>query len=118
LRIRFAIRAAHTIEAVIAVVGIYASDLTPCLEVNSSDAGMTLDVGPAEQEVSMEFERLDLAAGEYHATIGLFSSDWHEVLDYHAEVYSFTVVGKALGKGYLRPRLNWFGGQAGSHVEF
>ena len=113
LTVRFTCSSRQPIDEVIALVGIYGADLTPCVEINSLEAGVHLGTGQASREISVNFNRLDLAGGQYFVTVGLFSSDWHNVYDYHAEAYPFTVSGALNTKGYLRPRVQWATDEAG-----
>lgn len=107
LVVRFGYRAAKPMKDVIALVAIYTPDQTCCLEINSLEAGLSLAPCPGEQSISLTIERLDLAEGEYFVTVGLFSADWQQALDYHAEVYRLRVSGQRSSKGYLRPPAAW-----------
>jgi lipopolysaccharide transport system ATP-binding protein len=57
--------------------------------------------------IRLRIDRLDLAAGNYHITVGLFSSDWTEGYDYHAEAYPLTLVGQEASKGFFAPPTEW-----------
>ena len=57
--------------------------------------------------VNLTLERIDLAPGSYHVTVGLFSPDWQQVYDYHAEVYPLRVIGTRPTKGLLNPPVRW-----------
>lgn len=105
--LQFAFGSEQPIADVIAVVGIYAPDETACLEISSESAGLALASSPEPSGVTIAIDRLDLRAGEYFVTVGLFSSDWQHVYDYHAEAYPFTVSGPHVSKGYLSPPLQW-----------
>jgi len=105
LRLRFTYHGDAAITDPVALVGIYASDDTCVFETNTRLAGITLAM-PAGA-IDLTFYRLDLAPGIYHLTLGLFSSDWSEVYDYHAEVYPLHVCGHKPSKGLLNPPLGW-----------
>lgn len=110
LRISFNYHGAAGIEDPIALIGIYAADDTCCFETNTRIAGVELAMPSGE--VSLSIERLDLSPGRYHVTVGLFSSDWHHVYDYHAEVYPLQMVGLPPAKGLLNPPMRWRLGHA------
>lgn len=99
-------------EAPIAVAGIYAADDTACFETNSQLGGVELTLDGDMGEATLRIERLDLAPGDYRVTVGLFSSDWQRVYDYHAEAYPISVIGSGPSKGYLNPPVQWRGGVA------
>jgi len=113
LQVRFSYRGSRGNIPVVALAGISSGDSVCCLEVNSWEGGLELVAEPFEQVVTLAFEQLDLAAGTYHLSLGLFSLDWQQVLDSHEEAYSFGVVGPSLSKGFLLPRLHWSAAQEG-----
>lgn len=108
LRIRFSYRGDASIAHPIALVGIYASDDTCVFESNTRMSGTNLAMPSGE--IDLTFYRLDLSPGLYHLTIGLFSNDWAEVYDYHAEVYPLQIVGLGPSKGLINPPLTWQSG--------
>jgi lipopolysaccharide transport system ATP-binding protein len=107
LRVRFSYSSPGRLDNIIALVGLYTGDLSVCMEINSLEEGLTLHSDTAEQTLTLDLLRLDLARGQYFVTVGLFSSDWKHVLDYHAEAYPLVVDGEATSKGCLRPPSNW-----------
>lgn len=62
---------------------------------------------PSDGRISLDIERLDLAAGEYVFDVGLYSSDWARTYDYHFGAYPFSVTGRAAGAGMMAPPLAW-----------
>ncbi|MFC3441140.1 ABC transporter ATP-binding protein [Sphingobium rhizovicinum] len=88
----------------IALIGIYGDDDVCRYETHSQIANISLS---PEGWVQLKMDRLDLAPGNYHLTIGLFSSDWQTVYDYHAEVYPLKVTGIGPSKGALNPPIHW-----------
>ncbi|EGD60005.1 ABC transporter related protein [Novosphingobium nitrogenifigens DSM 19370] len=105
LRLRFSYEGKETIENPIALVGIYADDDTCVFETCSQLGECTLTMPAGTIEIDLW--RMDLAPGTYHVTLGLFSSDWSEVYDYHAEVYPLKIGGQITLKGYLNPPTGW-----------
>jgi lipopolysaccharide transport system ATP-binding protein len=110
LNIAFDYDALAALDDPIALVGIYAHDDTCCFETNTRIAELTLP--SRSSEVLLAIGRLDLRPGDYHLTVGLFSADWQQVYDYHAEVYPLRVVGPAPSKGLLSPPISWSIGEA------
>ncbi|QGP78192.1 ABC transporter ATP-binding protein [Sphingobium sp. CAP-1] len=88
----------------IALVGIYGDDDICRYETHSQIANITLS---PDGRINLKIDRLDLAPGRYHVTVGLFSSDWQTVYDYHAEVYPLEVTGIGPSKGILNPPIHW-----------
>jgi lipopolysaccharide transport system ATP-binding protein len=62
---------------------------------------------PGGGRISLDIERLDLAAGEYVFDVGLYSADWTRTYDYHFGAYPFTITGHAAGAGMMAPPLSW-----------
>lgn len=89
----------------VALVGIYGEDGYCCLETSTEAAGMELDA--TSGQVQLTIERLDLAAARYRVTVGLFSSDWQHVYDYHAELYPLEITGRRASKGLIAPPTQW-----------
>jgi len=88
-------------------VAIYAPDGTICLGVDTHASGVPLQALETLQTIDVRFDRLDLAGGQYFVTLGLFSEDWHEVLDYHSEAYPFTINSLVMSRGFLLPPMQW-----------
>lgn len=114
ISLRYATRGLDAVP--IALVGIYAADDTVLFETHSELAGMTLTPQGTGGWVTLEIERLDLAPGTYHLTVGLFAPDWHTAYDYHAEAYPLTIIEAGPtavpSKGYLNPPTRWHKGKA------
>lgn len=102
--IRF--RAHVPIDDVIVLFAIYAPDMTLCLETTNRSCGLALSASQDANTATIFFDRLDLAEGDYHVTVGVFSSDWEKTLDYHAEAYSLAVEGR-WNKGVVAPPVAW-----------
>ena len=109
LRVRITYVAKADVADPIALVGIYASDDSCVFETNTFAGGAALAMPEGEVEITLY--RVDLAPGAYHLTIGLFSHDWSEVYDYHAEVYPLRIVGLGPTKGQLNPPTRWHSGR-------
>lgn len=105
--IQISFSAKEPIDDPIALIGIYGSDDSACFETNSQIGDLPLGRVDRPDTIGIMIDRLDLAPGNYFVTVGLFSSDWEKVLDYHAEVYPLTVAGGKVSKGYLNPPVEW-----------
>ena len=86
----------------IATATIRRSDDLICM-----DAYTDIPVPPEDGHISLEIERLDLAAGEYVFDVGLYGADWVRTYDYHFGAYPFSVVGRKGGAGMMAPPIVW-----------
>jgi lipopolysaccharide transport system ATP-binding protein len=84
-------------------VGIFCADGQVAGEVFSPPSLLPGSAG----HLRLDFERLDLAAGEYFVEVGAYPADWSCIYDYHSQVYSLKVESAADGKGPLRPPHRW-----------
>ncbi|MNL55838.1 hypothetical protein D3C87_1792800 [compost metagenome] len=107
LTVEMAISSPQPIEGVKALVTIYTEAMMACAEFSSDRTDMLLNVGSQTSKIAISLERLDLAAGKYFVSVGLFSPDWEEIYDYHHEAYAFEVRGLQPTKGYLMPPHEW-----------
>ncbi|MCT2398393.1 ABC transporter ATP-binding protein [Novosphingobium mangrovi (ex Huang et al. 2023)] len=105
LRVTFEYKGSPQVEEAIAVMGIYAEDGTCCYETNSLLGNIVVPV--PDGTLTLSIDRLDLTAAQYRVTVGLFSADWEEVYDYHAEVYPLRIIGSRSAKGLLNPPVQW-----------
>jgi lipopolysaccharide transport system ATP-binding protein len=71
------------------------------------DTYTEVPVQPSDGHITLDIERLDLAAGEYVFDVGLYSGDWTRTYDYHFGAYPFSVTGRASGAGMMAPPLAW-----------
>jgi lipopolysaccharide transport system ATP-binding protein len=58
-------------------------------------------------QITVQFDRLDLAQGTYYVDVGAYAADWSTTYDYHWHVHRLTVGGPNEGKGPLRPPFHW-----------
>jgi hypothetical protein len=54
-----------------------------------------------------EFERLDLAAGDYSFDLGLYSDDWDRTFDFHTAAYELRVTSRWSADAVLAPPVWW-----------
>jgi len=86
----------------IATATIRRSDDLICLDTYAD-----IPVPPEDGRISLEIERLDVAAGEYVFDVGLYSADWERTYDYHFGAYPFSVIGRKGGAGMMAPPIAW-----------
>ena len=53
--------------------------------------------------MSVRFDRLDVAPGDYTFDVGLYDASWDHTLDLHVGVYGLRVLGGATGGALLAP---------------
>jgi lipopolysaccharide transport system ATP-binding protein len=100
-------RADMPIRAPIFYCGITTEEGSVCFETNSGAAGVTLPVVQGEDVLTLQIDRLDLAAGKYFVDIGVYEQAWAYAYDFHWHVYPFLVASPFAGKGLLRPPHQW-----------
>jgi lipopolysaccharide transport system ATP-binding protein len=66
------------------------------------------NAGVGQGELELRLERLDLAAGSYGVSVGLYSDDWEETYDFHDRAYPLHVRGDPAPHGaVLNVPLAW-----------
>lgn len=103
--ISFAYETFAEVRNPIALVGIYDESGFCCFESNTEIAG--LDIDTPNGLIDLGIQRLDLAPGRYLITVGVFSTDWQRVYDYHDGEYPIMVTGRKVSKGLLAPPVHW-----------
>ena len=76
-------------------------------DITCFDSSSSLVFEGDKGTISLDIERLDVAAGEYALDVGLYSEDWTRTYDYHYGAYPITVAGPAPGAGVMAPPLSW-----------
>jgi homopolymeric O-antigen transport system ATP-binding protein len=102
----------HEIVDPIATVTVArAGDGLVCCDLSTDAAGVQLGrVGSDGLRVSLGFERLELAPGDYLVDVGIHSPDWEYAYDFHWQAYPLRVIGRSAGEGLLRPAHRWEAG--------
>ncbi len=72
-------------------------------QLNASEPGLP----PGEQHISLEIDRLDLHAGVYTFTVGVYTKDWLYAYDYHYMAYPLTIRSDHGAPGLLLPPHQW-----------
>jgi lipopolysaccharide transport system ATP-binding protein len=88
-------------------VSITRPDGEACVETNSDDGKLFVTQIEGTGRVRLNFDRLDLTAGEYFVNVGVFAADWRYAYDYHWHVYPLIVEGSASLRGVLSPPMRW-----------
>jgi lipopolysaccharide transport system ATP-binding protein len=79
-----------------------------CCDLSTEAAGVRLGtVGEQGLRVTLAFERLDLAPGDYRLDVGIHTSTWEYAYDFHYGAYPLRVTGRSAGEGLLRPSHRW-----------
>lgn len=103
LRVNLHWRTSHLPKNVVFGVGIYGVDGLLLCEVFSPACSLPSLRG----QVSLAFERLDLATGSYHVDAGAYLPDWSYAYDYHWHAYHFDATRIDNSKGPLLPPHEW-----------
>ena len=79
----------------------------PCLDVNTATDEVSLSPMGVESTVTLALDRLDLCAGTYKVSVGLWHHDWTHALDYRRDIARLTITGGPKLKGPLAPPRHW-----------
>ena len=82
-------------------------DGTVCYDTSTQAEGIDIGRLAGEAVVELEFERLDLIAGEYALDVGIYPADWSYAYDFHDKAYPLRVVGSESDSGVFRPPHRW-----------
>lgn len=95
----------NTVQSPIFSVTISDKNGTVCLDINTSQLEMpNID---KQGIIRVNFERLDLTAGNYFVDVGAYAAGWGHVYDHHWHVYSLSVLDTTQSKGILNPPHQW-----------
>ncbi|MBD1913101.1 MULTISPECIES: ABC transporter ATP-binding protein [unclassified Leptolyngbya] len=95
------------IDSAVFSVGISQENGTSCMDVNTADMNVPIEVLKGRQTIRLWCDRLDLGTGKYFVNVGIFKQDWAYAYDYHWHVYPLTVLSEVHSKGILAPPLRW-----------
>jgi lipopolysaccharide transport system ATP-binding protein len=84
-----------------------ASDGVVCYDSSTQADGVRLGTVNGPITVELEFERLDLVAGDYLLDAGVYHPEWEIAYDFHWQAYPLRVVGGRGEKGVFRPPHRW-----------
>jgi len=107
LRIEIAYTAPQPVPSPIFGVSLTRADGLVCFDTSTASAGLALPALHGQGVIALDFERLDLAGGEYYVDVGVYQKDWAYAYDYHWRVYPLTVRPSPGEKGVLRPPHRW-----------
>lgn len=80
---------------------------TQCCSVTTDRDAIALPRALERHAMRLDFERLDLAGGEYDIEIGLYRGDWGYAYDLHSWGHTFSVVGSGGARGVMDPPRRW-----------
>ena len=106
LRIEVTYRTSPNAAPSILAVSLAANDQEDVLNVDSASDRLILPAGE-QRTACLEIDRLDLKAGEYQLSVGLYSDDWDKTLDFHWRTYPIEITGRDGCKGLIDPPHRW-----------
>jgi lipopolysaccharide transport system ATP-binding protein len=77
------------------------------LDLNTDTDLVAIENVQGETQLELWLDRLDLAAGEYEVSVGLFDADWRYAYDYHSRAYRFEITDTVKASGTLAPPRRW-----------
>jgi len=107
LTLRARVRANRPVSQWHLSVAIADAEGRPCLDVNSATDEVILPPMGLDTTVTLALDRLDLSAGSYNVTVGLWRHDWEYAFDYRRDVAQLIVTGGPRLKGPLAPPRHW-----------
>lgn len=78
-----------------------------CFDANSETDHIDLPPIIGTREMSLRLDRLDLSAGTYFVSVGVWQADWSEAFDMHMDAYPFDVSGDSRLLGVMAPPRRW-----------
>lgn len=88
-------------------VTISREDGQVCCDLSTADPKLALPLIQGRGQVGLQFERLDLTAGQYYVDVGIYERDWAYAYDYHWHVYPLQINATGVEKGMLNPPHRW-----------
>jgi lipopolysaccharide transport system ATP-binding protein len=107
LTIEISVDAKSGVESPRFGVSISFQDREGCLDVNTDDDRVAIDSLSGVHKISLHLSRMDLAAGEYEVSVGVYERDWAFAYDFHWRAYRLRVTDDRLNSGLLAPPRRW-----------
>lgn len=107
LSVRAVLTAASALDTAHFSFALANADGTQCLDVNTANDGIILPSIDAPLRVELELGRLDLAPGQYRASVGVWEPGWNHAYDFHEGAYPLLVTGGPNLSGVLSPPRHW-----------
>ncbi|EFO81435.1 ABC transporter related protein [Oscillochloris trichoides DG-6] len=107
LRVEVDYHAPTPISGVLASITIDRVDGHVCLDTNTEAGGVDLPDLHGAGSLALQIDRLELSAGEYLLSVGLYEQNWASTYDYHWQAYPFSITLAPTSKGVLAPPLRW-----------
>lgn len=77
------------------------------VNTHATTSGLSLSLERGKGQIRLHLERLDLRGGQYYVNVGIFSSDWNTVYDYHWQKYGLILHQTSGESGILSPPRTW-----------
>jgi lipopolysaccharide transport system ATP-binding protein len=78
-----------------------------CVDTNSDQCGQDVGTIHGTRRIGFEFERLDLAGGDYFVDVGAYEHSWAYAYDEHRRVYPLHIRATPAATGVLAPPSHW-----------
>jgi lipopolysaccharide transport system ATP-binding protein len=115
LRVEIEYNAPLPIPSPIFGVTVTRADGLVCSDLSTGSAGLALPTLHGQGVIALNFDRLDLAGGDYYVDVGVYHKDWAYAYDYHWRVYPLAVRPSPGEKGVLRSPHRWELGEPVAH---
>lgn len=107
LTVEIHFEAHEPIAAPIFAVGIKRAGRSVC-NTNSKAFGLNMPEVVGRGRIAVQFDRLDLAHGDYHVDVGVYEQDWGFAYDFHTRVYPLEIIATHKGsEGAWQPPHQW-----------
>ncbi len=107
MSVEFTLRAPSPLDNPHLVVSFGREMEDDCVDVSTESDGVSVERLQGEQRITLKFSRLDLAAGEYWVSVGVYETAWRYAYDYHWRGYKFSVHNKISAGGGFAPPRQW-----------
>ncbi|MEL6469790.1 MAG: ABC transporter ATP-binding protein [Cyanobacteria bacterium J06623_4] len=99
--------AAVPVERPIFSVAIATTENKICFSSNTKKMDATPTIITGEGAISLCFERLDLAAGQYFIHVGIYGEDWACTYDFRWRETSLQIYSDTKANGFFSPPVTW-----------
>jgi lipopolysaccharide transport system ATP-binding protein len=99
--------ARENLDAPVLGISIGGPDRDDDLDVDTDSDRVSLPAGGGVKKVRLHLKRLDLAAGDYSVSVGLYESGWTYAFDYHWRAYPLKITSVRRCRGVISPPRRW-----------
>lgn len=107
LGVEMALAVPAPVGPVHAFVSIAGAGGRTVLDVNTDGDRADLPVPTDGTVITVTFDRLDLAPGDYRVSVGIWAAGWDRAYDHHQDAYPLAVTGRRSSEGPLLPPRRW-----------